>query len=161
MYISHELCTPVTNYVCTDVLHVHVSCHTRDISVAVFYEVTNYVHQLWNMYIPYVHVSCHTRDISHELCTSVTNYVHQSRTMYVPHVHVSCHTRDISVAVFYEVTPYGDATSRHVGLFSTERGKRDVENQIIDLDLGLENGLSKCNRLQKSPIKETIFCKET
>ena len=34
-----------------------------------------------------------------------------------------------------------------IGLWSTERGKRDLENYIFDEDLGLEKYHSKCNRM--------------
>jgi len=33
-----------------------------------------------------------------------------------------------------------------IGLFSTERGKRDLENKIYDGDLRMKNSDSKCNR---------------
>jgi len=34
-----------------------------------------------------------------------------------------------------------------LGLFSTERGKRDLENEIIDWEMRLKKWHSKCNRL--------------
>ena len=44
-----------------------------------------------------------------------------------------------------------------IGLFSTERGKRDRENQNIDWDLSLKKWHSKCNRLYITKVDTFIW----
>jgi len=44
------------------------------------------------------------------------------------------------------------------GLFSTEHGKRDLENSILDWDLTLEKWHSDCNRLWRTGWRGVIGC---
>jgi len=39
-----------------------------------------------------------------------------------------------------------------IGLFSTERGKRDLEDLIDDWDLRMKKGHSKCNNMRISSL---------
>jgi len=59
-------------------------------------------------------------------------------------LHLECHLTSISYLNL-------------LGLFSTERGKRDLENQIIDWDWRSKKWHSKCNRLYKI-FKPILHC---
>jgi len=60
------------------------------------------------------------------------------------HMNQSLHTYSLLHSECHEISI---SNRNRIGLFSTERGKRDLENQIIDWELGQMEWHSKCNRL--------------